>query len=310
LIKAGVAYLAYLDRSGAYAPATLAHHRAVLRAASLILGDAARPGDLTREDAMRVRDRLLAMPRHWERRPDPLAPAPKRSARLSPYTVTAHLTALARFFDWLQAEGKVYGQANPFKGLALPHPPHRGKRAPTFAEAEALCALPRPSKFDPATWIAMPRIARYAAMRAGEIAQLEGADVQDHEGLLCISVVEHGPQRLKTRGSRRLIPVADRLRPTLDALLSLRQAGPLLRAEAFQYRAAHEFLKHYNRRAKKVAPDLSFHCLRVYANDAMATAAVDILDRERLLGHKSERVQAAYTPANLHRLQAAVNTIP
>jgi hypothetical protein len=42
----------------------------------------------------------------------------------------------------------------------------------------------------------------------------------------------------------------------------------------------------------------------------MATAGVDILDRERLLGHKYSRIQAAYTPENLKRLQQAVNAIP
>jgi hypothetical protein len=42
----------------------------------------------------------------------------------------------------------------------------------------------------------------------------------------------------------------------------------------------------------------------------MATAGVAIGDRERLLGGRSERTLAAYTPENLLRLKAAVDAIP
>ena len=44
--------------------------------------------------------------------------------------------------------------------------------------------------------------------------------------------------------------------------------------------------------------------------DRLRLATVDIGDRERLLGHKSARTQAAYTPQNLQRLKAAIDTIP
>ena len=40
-----------------------------------------------------------------------------------------------------------------------------------------------------------------------------------------------------------------------------------------------------------------------------ATANVDLLDRERLMGHVSTRTQFSYTPQNLVRLRDAVNQV-
>ena len=71
---------------------------------------------------------------------------------------------------------------------------------------------------------------------------------------------------------------------------------------------AHYFLKAWNRAAKRVGP-FSFHSWRVYANDEMAGAEVDIIDRERIMGHRSTRTQAAYTATELSRYLAAVNRI-
>ena len=72
---------------------------------------------------------------------------------------------------------------------------------------------------------------------------------------------------------------------------------------------AHYFLKAYNNAAKKIAPDFSIHCWRVYGNTQMADAGIDILDREAVLGHKSDRIQKVYTAENLKRLKRAVDTI-
>ena len=64
----------------------------------------------------------------------------------------------------------------------------------------------------------------------------------------------------------------------------------------------------WNRAAKRIGP-FSFHCWRVYANTQMTAGEVDIIDRERILGHENRRTQAAYTAPEIKRYKAAVDTI-
>ena len=195
LREAGSRFLDYLRSSAAYAPASLRKYAASIDAACRLIGEEVRPDTLTKADAARFRDALLALPVGWQRSDKPPLAAAAGKRRLSARSVDRCLTDLRRMFRRLIDEGRL--------------------------------------------------------LNAGD---WHGAD----------GTAKHG----------------------------------------------HTFLKHYNRRCKKVAPDLSFHCWRVYANDAMATAGVDITDRERLLGHVSSRTQAAYTPENLRRLKAAVDSIP
>lgn len=72
---------------------------------------------------------------------------------------------------------------------------------------------------------------------------------------------------------------------------------------------AHEFSKRWNWSAKKIRPDLCFHAWRVYVNSEMAKVGVDLLDRERILGHANERTNAAYLAADLERLKAGLDKL-
>jgi integrase len=219
-------------------------------------------------------------------------------------------------FRWLRDEGKTTRPDNPFQDVTVARLSSKQKRAPSAAEVEALMILPRPRGLDATAWRAMPLLGRYTGCRAGELAQLRAEDVIVEQGIRCLAIRgDGGERRLKTASSQRLVPVAAKINILLDELVAAHPSGPLLETGTFRgadgiVKGAHRFLQAFNRAAKRVAGDLSFHCLRVYANDAMATAGVDIGDRERLLGHKSERTQSAYTPENLRRLKAAVDTIP
>ncbi len=309
-------FVAYLRSSRSYAPASLRKYAASLDAACQLLGPDADVNGLTKRDATGLRDTLLTLPATWQRRAGPPIPAQEGERKLSATSVERHLQDLRRLFRWLLGEGRVSRKDNPFDGVGVARVSPGHKRAPTPEEAETLMGLPRPDAIAALTWRAMPMLARYTGCRVSELAQLRGEDVVQTRGVRCFRVTGQGPGRsVKTVASERLVPVADKLEPLVNELLRKRKKGRLL--DAGDYKAkdgtvkyAHGFLKHWNRRAKKVAPDLSFHCWRVYANDAMATAGVDIGDRERLLGHKSDRTQAAYTPENLERLKRAVDSIP
>ncbi|MDP6439937.1 MAG: tyrosine-type recombinase/integrase [Candidatus Brocadiia bacterium] len=316
LRKAGKLFLDYLDSSGSYAPGTLAEYRSAIDTACRLLGPDTNVADLGRREAAALRDELLRLPVGWQRSKQPISAAGKGQRTVSAARVDTILMYLRRLWHWLIKDGRVFRKDNPFDDVKVARVAANHKRSPTREEADALMALPRPEALDGHAWRMMPLLARYTGCRAGELAQLEAKDVVTEQGIRCLRVTARGEgKRLKTASSERLVPVAEKLAPHLDDLLLRRKQGRLLDAGRYEaadgtVKHAHRFLKHYNRRAKQVALDLSFHCWRVYANDAMATAGVDIGDRERLLGHVSSRTQAAYTPENLKRLKAAVDSIP
>ncbi len=308
-------FVAHLESSRGHSPSSIGKLGTNLHAACRLRGDTD-VERVTKADTRRFRDTLLALPANWQRKNGHPAPAEPGVAKLSPSSVKNHLRYLRQLFRWLIDEGRVARRDNPVDGINIAGmKPNGGKRAPTSVEADGLLRLTGTKAIEALTWRMMPAFARYTGCRAGELAQLRRDDVVTKQGIRCLRITARGAKTLKTVSSERLVPVSERLSPLLDELLGLRPDGALFRAKDWHgadgtIKYAHGFLHTWNRKAKAVAPDLSFHCLRVYANDAMATAGVDILDRERILGHKSTRTQAAYTPENLSRLKRAVDTVP
>jgi integrase len=309
LRQAGDAFTGNLEASGAHAPGTIRQYRGDIDAACLILGPDLPAASITKKHAIKLRDAFLQRPRNWQHMADPLAAAPAGAALLNPNTVARILRELRTIFDWLEREGRVRLADNPFRGVTAATLGHEHKRPPTAAEADALLDLPEPRGFDSLTWWALPRLARYTGARVGELSHLRGEDVETRDGVRLLSITT-AAGRLKTSSSARLVPVSDKLAPVVDRLLAERPHGRLLRAGAYKDKAAHRFLKLWNPRAKKVAPDLSFHNWRTFANTRMAEAGVDVHFRELLLGHVGTRTQAAYTAPDLAAMLAAVNTIP
>ena len=312
----GELFIEHLRASRAYAPASISKYATSIDAACRILGGELDPEALFKADAGCFRDTLLDMPVGWQLRKGDPAGVADSVRRISAKSVAHHLMDLRRMFRWLLDEGRLHRRDNPFDGITVARVSPKVKRAPTVEEADALLALPAPNAIDALTWRTMPLVGRYTGCRAGESAQLRAEDVVIEQSIRCLKITAHGEgKRLKTTSSERLIPIAEKLALHVDKLLARRQTGRLLDAGDWHgkdgtVKHAHAFLKYYNRRAKAVGPDLSFHNLRVYVNDQLATAGVDIGDRERLLGHTSRRTQSHYTPENLRSLKAAVDSIP
>ena len=227
---------------------------------------------------------------------------------LSVSGVNFSLVVIKSMFAWA-VEDEIL-QKNPVKTLSvyLGEAKQKHKLKPTHEQAELLCSLPRPALIDPVTWKCVPIFGRYLGARIGEISQISVDSVITKHGVRCIQV----SGELKTEGSARIIPVSDKLAPYLDELLKNRKSGRLFDCKDFTKNGftkyGHGFLKKFNSAAKKIG-DFSFHCFRVYANSEMLDGGAVQTDCERILGHKSERVNSAYVSDDVKRLLTAVNKI-
>ena len=290
-----------------------------LRTICHVLGESTVAEHLDQKRISQFRDTLLSMKINWQTRTKSAETAATRT--LAPETVSIHLSYLKRIIKWGMSEGLLKISANPAEGISvIKAASSPQKRPPSPEEADLLCSMPVPKsgKISVLTWRSLPIFGRYSGCRIGELSQLTVEDIIVKNGVRCLRITAFGESRqLKTESSERLVPVADKLAPALDKVLQERPKGLLFPdcGHCFAkdgktiHKAAHAYLKIYNRSAKKISTDQSYHCWRVFANTMMTDAGVDILDREAILGHKSERVQKAYTADNLHRWKAALNKI-
>jgi integrase len=145
---------------------------------------------------------------------------------ISSANANTYLTSLSTFINWAVNEELMH--RNPARGLRLPDEvAKRDKRHPFSADqleaifqaplyrgclngerGYALPGLDRPrnARF----WV--PLLALHTGMRLNEICQLDVADIECVDGIICISIrgeslVGSVDKRLKTSASRRVVPV-------------------------------------------------------------------------------------------------------
>ncbi len=324
LFQLGEAFLKQYKKGG-FSDASVRKISSAVNSICGILGKNISAENITKKDIIRFRDILLHLPVGWQKKllkgdAYDLTPAKDDEKSMHPNTVKKQIEVAYRIFAWGINDCKLERKDNPVHDVKIIRAGRMThKRPPEGNEVEQLCNLPMPRSkhFDQHAWDMLPIFARYTACRIGEIALLTVKDVVVKDDVLCLKITAHGDEkRLKNQSSERLTPVSKKLKPFLDKILTKHSNGPLFPHCGHWYdnkgqirKPAHYFLKAYSKAAKKIADDLSIHCWRVYANTQMANAGVDILDREAVLGHKSDRVQRVYTAENMERLQKAVNTI-
>lgn len=304
---------------------SLDKYRSSLKLFSFILGSEVQVIAVKHEDIQRFTELALRLPVGWSYAAaegktylDIVTQTPRSGSKrlMARNSVRYTLLVAKSMFEWGN-ENNLLPRAfkMPFKrklNIYVESDEQKHKRAPNIAEADRLCQLPMPQtvQVSETAWQCLPLIARYSGMRLAEIAQLHREDIVTEEGFLCIKVCRN----VKTLSSQRMIPVAEKLRPLLESLMEEIKTGRLFplcgdMSTVGVMKYGHAFAKLWDRRAKQVASDLSFHCWRVYANFQMTKAGIDLLDRERLLGHANERTNASYLPADLERLKKAVDSI-
>jgi integrase len=165
----------------------------------------------------------------------------------------------------------------------------------------------------------MPLVALYSGMRMGEIAQLLVADVRVESDVLYFDVNKDEDKTLKTKTSRRRVPVHAMLLEIGfgEYVASLRAKGtkrlfPDLEPGADGY-YSHNFSKWWGRYGKAIGfhtPKTVFHSFRHNFHDALYAADESETAARQLMGHKDNSPHGGYgTGLPLQNLKEAIDRI-
>ncbi|MDK8214635.1 site-specific integrase [Sphingomonas sp. UMB7805-LC452B] len=211
------------EKAPSWAPSTKAAHGPAWRLLKDVLGSSRDVATLTRDDGRRLFDTVKALPKGLGKVKSltglTVPQAVERAARdglpvIGPKTVNgSYMAFLSAAFGWAVKEQWL--SANPVAGLtAVDAVDAADKRDPfTVDQLRTIFGAAPWSPRDPEPrgkplhfW--GPLLALFHGMRRGEIAQLAVADVTAVDGVT-VMLVRPGQdgQRVKTKGSRRMVPV-------------------------------------------------------------------------------------------------------
>lgn len=197
-------------------------------------------------DAERVLSLLRALPANIGKRaalrglsvPEAVEAGRKLGLRvIGPKTInTGYLVHIKAMFAW--AVQRKWATDNPFAGMAVNDPVEDEDRRDPFKPEHLQvlfgaapwrpvnrAPLRKPSRF----WV--PLMALYTGARLAELAGLRLEDVEEREGVLVFNIRPHDGRSIKTRSSRRIVPVhSELIRIGLAAYVKARReaGGPLL----------------------------------------------------------------------------------
>lgn len=201
----------FADRSPHWAEKTKMEFQCQYQVLVSILGD--KPVETyTRADLVACREVLQNLPPNFSKkkgyREIPPAELSKHEwpETLKPRSINTYISLLCTLFRWMQDH--QYIEANIASGLMLPiETAPQDERKPYSAEdiQRIKSALPRGADHPEKYWI--PLIAMYSGMRLDEICQLHLEDLREEDGIICFDVNDAGERNVKTRSSRRLVPV-------------------------------------------------------------------------------------------------------
>ena len=226
LEEAVAAFIREHAQIGVWVDSTRTKQEATLGVLIELLGGKTKMSAIGKQDAQDVKAVVISLPANKNKNPKtrdlPLKEAAKVDGvqKLSPATVNAYLGAFYSFFDW--AAKNAYAKEKLFDGMKV-----RTKRAATATNdlrtAFSMAAislmvkeltLPDSSlvKKDCYRWASL--IGIFTGARLNEVCGLRASDVQERDGVLCISINEEDPdhkKHLKTAAALRLVPVHSKL---------------------------------------------------------------------------------------------------
>ena len=281
-------YLDWMRHSSDYRPGTRRKYADNLRVVVEVLGNRKAVGMLSKDDAVRLRDRMKAA---------------GKSA-----TTIFHVFSIFRgFLRWLNKEGMIF---SPYvvENFLIDLPPVRKVNTPIIPPSKADEAMTVLSD-----WTLIPRVQRYTGMRIGEVEACFtgylGCGIVTVEGFRCFQITK---EFCKTHADR-YVPISDKLAPYITPETVATAAATCARFEADGRRQESPAQKRYNRAVKKIegCESAKDHSWRVYAQTMMIEAGIDDLIVKRIIGHKdSSNVHYGYTAARVEAMKKALDTIP
>jgi integrase len=317
---------------------TAKDQRRVLNLLIAIMGGDKPIRELSTEDVKRVRDALTKLPPNYLKATAnkgksvvEAITANQDGATLKPKTQQKYLEMFRQLQTWAVNEGlldKVVGQKVKIPGAGKGNP--ADDRDPYSMEhLQAILASPlyrghdktrlhKPGEFvtrDGYFWAFL--IALYSGMRMGEILQLTVSDIKQEGEIWFFNVTEGEEQSLKTKGSKRRIPIHETLvqigilkliegKPKIDRLFPEIKKGP-------DGRYSTNFSKWWGRYSKLVGfkeAKTAFHSTRHNFKDALNEAEVSEAIAKSLMGHVDASVHAQYGKGpSLKMLKAAIDKV-
>lgn len=285
-------------------------------------------GAITKKDLGGFRTALTKLPPNYTKRfPGMLlrniveAPPEGISPMKAP-TINGHLAVISGMFAWAVSGGLLVN--NPALGVrvnAIKTGTDENRRgtfkadhlralfsAPLFTGCKTNNFIYDPGKCFPSDWrYWLPLIGLFTGARIGEICQLRPQDVRQEDGVWCLDIVPGPGRTLKTKASKRLIPLhQELLRLGLPAVANFqREKGSLHLLEGvsgavggypshYATRWAATFLKASLGAERRRSDRLVFHSFRHTMEDFLREAGVDSRVTDRLMGHKTNHVSEEY----------------
>jgi integrase len=196
------------------APRTRGAYEFRYRLLEELLGPDKPVGTVTRADVREVRDLLLTLPPNAIKiypgkslREIALIAQQEKVAPMSAKSAVLYVEAISALFNWLSREEMV--ARNPAAALKGPALDEETDRRPyTIEELNTLFTAPAFNGDCGRGWLYwMPRLALYTGARFAELLALRVVDLIQEEGVTCISITPYGGRKLKTKGSKRLVPI-------------------------------------------------------------------------------------------------------
>lgn len=197
-------------------PASKADYEAVYHAIKELIGEATPLHRIERELCRHYQQVVMQMPAHSTKRfPNiPLLKAIELNKqahfpKMSVHNVNKYVSRFAGLLQWACDEGLL--ASNPARGLQIQDTVKLKDKRDPFSTEQLRQIFSTSEMKDyqaaqhPRYWI--PTLAMWTGARLNEICQLHVADIQEQDGILCVSINEHGEKRIKTDSAKRLIPV-------------------------------------------------------------------------------------------------------
>lgn len=258
----------------------------------------------TRADGLACRDKLMRLPASFRKKSRYKGMSVKQilgtgaDDTLTPKTINKYLVLLSSLFKWCVKNGMMV--SNIAEGLSLPEETaaHEQRKAYDRDDLKRIkLNLPRDPREPEKFWI--PVISMFSGMRLDEVCQLHVEDVREVEGVWCFDVNDAGERKVKTLGSKRLVPVHPVLlglgfRDYVDALRG-RGAVKLwenLSPNKYGYwgKGLGKWYSQFNRKHVTTDPKKVFHSFRHLVADTLKQAGVEEGVIAEILGHANQSI--------------------